>query len=286
MSDANPPGRRPPPPTQYLQPERVIDAMAEFGTARVLNLSALRILLLAIIAGGFITLGALFSVLLAAGVETEGTARLLEGLGFSTGFFFVILAGAVLFTEANVVAPATLLASPRTAALLIVQFWVLAWVGNFVGAFLTGGAINIAQDYSPEVDALLAEIVDTKLAFRQEGGAGGWWKAVLSGVLANWIVGMAAFFAMMGRTIIGRYVPVFLAVTLFVAAGFQHSPANMGFFSLIMPTGDGPGWDVAFAWNIVPAGIGNILGGALLVALPFWFIFSRLGPEARDAAGE
>ncbi len=280
------PTRRPPPPNQYLPPERVMDAMAEFGAARILHLSAVRILLLAIIAGGFITLGALFSVLLAVGIGAEGPTRLAEGLGFSTGFFFVILAGAVLFTEANVVAPATLLAKPRTAVLLVLQFWLLAWVGNFIGALLTGGAVNIAQEYSPGVDALLAEIVDTKLAYREEGGAAGWWKAVLSGVLANWIVGMAAFFATMGRTIIGRYIPVFLAVTLFVSAGFQHSPANMGFFSLIMPTGEGPGWDVALLWNIVPAGIGNILGGALLVALPFWFVFSRPGRASRGAASE
>ena len=57
------------------------------------------------LAGGFITMGALFSVLLATQVEAEGPKRLLEGLGFSTGFFFVVLAGAVLFTEANVVLP-------------------------------------------------------------------------------------------------------------------------------------------------------------------------------------
>ena len=61
------------------------------------------------------------------------------------------------------------------------------------------------------------------------------------------------------------------AVTLFVAANFQHSPANMGYFSLIMPTGHGPGWGAALSWNIIPVGIGNIIGGSLLVVLPFWF---------------
>ncbi len=72
----------------------------------------------------------------------------------------------------------------------------------------------------------------------------------------------AAFFSVMARSVIGKYVPVFLAVTLFVAANFQHSPANMGYFSLIMPTGHGPGWEAALGWNIVPAGIGNMADGA------------------------
>ena len=82
---------------------------------------------------------------------------------------------------------------------------------------------------------------------------------------------MAAFFATMGRTIIGKYIPIFLAVTLFVAGNFQHSPANMGYFSLIMPGGDGPGWGPAMLWNIIPVGIGNMIGGAILVAMPFWY---------------
>jgi len=130
------------------------------------------------------------------------------------------------------------------------------------------------------VTGLLTQVVDRKMAYRAIGGAGAWWQVVLSGMLANWLVGMAAFFSVMGRSIIGKYIPVFLAVTLFVAANFQHSPANMGYFSLIMPTGHGPGWGAALAWNIIPAGIGNMAGGAFLVALPFWY---ALGPARRRA---
>jgi formate transporter len=87
------------------------------------------------------------------------------------------------------------------------------------------------------------------------------------------MVGMAAFFATMGRTIIGKYIPVLLAVTLFCSANFQHSVANIAYFALISEEGKGPGWGVAFAWNIIPVGIGNMIGGALLVALPFSFAF-------------
>lgn len=45
----------------------------------------------------------------------------------------------------------------------------------------------------------------------------------------------------------------------------------MGYFSLIMPTGKGPGWENAIFWDLIPAAIGNILGGICLVALPFWY---------------
>jgi formate/nitrite transporter FocA (FNT family) len=73
----------------------------------------------------------------------------------------------------------------------------------------------------------------------------------------------------------GNFVPIFLAVSLFVAGSLQRSPANMGYFSLSMATGGGPVWADAFLWNVIPAGIGNILGGSLLVALPFWVAFRR-----------
>jgi len=260
------------PPAQYVGAEYVIDTMGRAGVRRIRALSAVQILVLGAIGGGFITMGALFSVLLGAAVHTPGPQRLLEGLGFSAGFFFVILSEAVLFTEANVALPATLLRRSCDApGRRVVRFWALAWVGNLLGAFLTGLLIHVAQRYPGDVTNLLGELVKRKMSYRAHGGAGEWGKLILSGVLANWLVGMAAFFAVMGRTLFGKYIPVFLAVTLFVAANFQHSPANMGYFSLIMPSGHGPGWGPALWWNIIPVGIGNIIGGSLLVVLPFWF---------------
>jgi len=159
--------------------------------------------------------------------------------------------------------------------LRVARFWALAWIGNLLGALLTGWAIHTAQRYPSDVTNLLGDLVRRKMSYRAEGGAGARGELVLSGVLANWLVGMAAFFAVMGRTLFGKYIPVFLAVTLFVAANFQHSPANMGYFSLINHGGHGPGWSAALRWNVIPVGIGNIIGGSLLVVLPFWFALHR-----------
>lgn len=261
------------PAPAYLEAHRVMNAMASFGRRRIENMSLLRVLILAIMGGGFITVGALFSVLLGSGVESQGAQRLIEGFAFSAGFFFVILSEAVLFTEANVVLPATMLETRRSGR-RVAAFWAVAWTGNLLGAVLVGNLIAFAQTYDPLTLDLLSEVIDSKLQFREEGGLDSWVRLVVSGVLANWLVGMAAFFAVMGRTIIGKYIPVLLAVTAFVSAGFQHSPANMGYFSVWMAEHDqGPGWATALGWNIVPAGIGNIIGGALLVALPIWYVF-------------
>jgi len=258
------------PPAQHLDAENVLRTMGHHGAQRIARMSVPQVFVLAVMAGAFITAGAMFSLLLGAGVESTGPHLLLQGLGFSTGFFFVVLASAILFTEANVTMPSTFLAC-RAPLRRIGRYWAIAWVGNLAGALLVGGMIALAQDYPADVTALLDETIDKKLTYREEGGAGSWFEIIVSGMLANWLVGMAAFFATMGRTIIGKYIPVFLAVTLFVAANFQHSPANMGYFSLAGWMDQGPGWDVALTWNIIPAGIGNLIGGTFFVALPFWY---------------
>jgi formate transporter len=141
--------------------------MADHGTRRLQRLSVAQILVLAMLAGGFVTVGALFSVLLATGIGSPGAQRLVEGLGFSAGFFFVILSDAALFTEANVVLPATILrchGSPAARLATIARFWGLAWAGNLAGAFVVGYAIHLGLHYPPDVARLLDQVVARKMA--------------------------------------------------------------------------------------------------------------------------
>lgn len=268
------------PVAQYMSSEHVIEEFYHHGMKRLERQTLSQILVLSMMAGGFITMGALFSVLLSEHMEPGGVRFLLQGLGFSAGFFFVILSSAVLFTEANVVLPSTLIYKRQKSFVgKVIRFWALAWFGNFLGTWVVGWLVFAAQFYPPEFYERLSEFIAKKMYYGTIGTPTAWFQALLSGILANWLVGMAAFFATMGRTIIGKYVPVFLAVTLFASGNFQHSPANMGYFSLAMPDGHGPGWLAAFMWNIIPVGIGNMIGGGFLVALPFWFALRTMVAE-------
>ncbi|GAB2756546.1 formate/nitrite transporter family protein [Nocardioides salsibiostraticola] len=273
------------PRNQFIAPEDVMMEMAEAGAKRACRLSVPQVLVLSVMAGGFISIGALFSTLIATGTENEGVQRLLEGFGFSVGFFLVVLSGALLFTEVNVELPATLLRKQRDRLGLpalrtaILKLWLLAAVGNMIGAFVIGHVIFYVSDYGPGYEELLGEVVSTKVRFSEIGGAEGFAKAMLSGVVANWLVGMAAFLATMGRTIIGKYIPVLITVMAFVAGGFLHSPANMAYLSLSQPLGVGPGWGTGLLWAVLPAAIGNIIGAFLFVALPFHMLRNRRETE-------
>lgn len=264
-----------------LRASEVIGEMALFGRHRIETLRMAEVMLLGVMGGAFITAGALLSVTLGSGFTSPGARALAEGFGFSVGFFFVVLSEAALFTEANVVMPASLLTGALPAR-RVVRFWLVALVGNLVGAIAIGWLITITGTPGPAFDAHLADLVTKKTELASPGGFGNWFRLVGSGVLANWLVGMAAFFSTMGRTIIGKYIPVFLAVTLFVAAGFQHSPANMSYFSLSISAGGGPALGDAIFWNLVPAGLGNVLGGTFMVALPFWLAYGRPHAIADD----
>lgn len=225
------------PDQQFVAPELVMTEMAEVGARRVMRRGLGEIVLLSVLAGGYITIGALFSTLLAAGTTNPGLQRLLDGFGFSVGFFIVILTGTLLFTEVNVEMPAVLMGRPRGVIVsCVARLWVVAAVGNFAGALVTalaGTARSAASVAGPRLSCLA------------------------------------------GRTIIGKHIPVLLTVSVFVAAGFLHSPANMAYLSLAGFSQIGPGWADALWWGIAPAAVGNILGAFFLVALPYWVLHNR-----------
>ena len=117
--------------------------------------------------------------------------------------------------------------------------------------------------------------MEEKIQF-QDLGVEGWFVVVVSGILGNWLVGMAVFLATSARTVSGKILGVLFPIVTFVAIGVQHAPANMGYFSVGLIGGvSGVGWGEAIWWNIVPASLGNIIGGAILVALLFWYTYGR-----------
>lgn len=118
-----------------------------------------------------------------------------------------------------------------------------------------------------------------RLRHLRRAAVGGWLAVVLSAMLANWMVDLAFVFATMAQNVWSKFVPLALAVLLFEAANFQHSLANMAYFSLVMPGGGGADWADAIWWNLAPAALGNIVGGALLV--PFWYAV-RKQPSRAD----
>jgi formate/nitrite transporter len=101
-----------------------------------------------------------------------------------------------------------------------------------------------------------------------------WQRAFFLGVLCNLLVCMAVWMGMAGRSVTDKALAIIFPISGFVAAGFEHSIANMYFFPLAMLLGAPLGFEAMF-WNLLPVIAGNIVGGSGLVALVYWLVYLR-----------
>lgn len=269
--------------------DRTLSALSMHSLS-FLELSPSRQTLLAVCAGAFVAFGAILSVVLSDGLSERGAARFMTGVGFAGGFSLVVLTGSALYTEVNVsLSVALLRCGPRVAA-PIARFWVRVFFANFVGALLVALMMEGAGALDSDQLETLAGVISKKLKEAGDKSGAAWFRVVLSGVLANWLVGLAGYIASTARSVPAKVIGVFFPIVAFSAIGFQHSPANMGYLLLgIMTLGTAPAsaplltWSNAVLWNILPAAIGNFLGGATLVGGAFFFALSP--PGYSTAAG-
>ncbi|KGX91322.1 formate dehydrogenase [Pontibacillus halophilus JSM 076056 = DSM 19796] len=268
------------PQRQFYIPSQIVSEFAEKGREHLKKPFTSQFLL-AITAGAFMTFGAAFSILLALGVEAKGIYYLLSGFGFAAGYAMVFISGSVLFTEANVLVPTYLFNSFSYERRSILKFWLSAYIGNIVGAVLVAIAIKLSGSLSEPFYTELSMYIENKMKFLKHGTVG-WFQILLSGILANWLIGMAAFLTTAARDITGKILGTALPVILFVAGNFQHSAANMGYFSLGILSKPDYTWYEFIFFNLIPASIGNIIGGAILVSLLFSYAYRE---DIKEALG-
>jgi formate transporter FocA len=243
---------------------------------------------LAVLAGAFISLGAVFStVVTAGGGMAPGLARLLGGLVFSLGLVLVVVAGAELFTGNALVVIAT--ASRRVRMRALLRNWLIVYVGNFVGALLTTLGVVWSGIYERGDGAVGLRALETAAAKTSLAAD----EAMLLGIFANALVCLAVWLSLSARSVTDKVLAVIFPISAFVAAGFEHSIANMYFIpaglllrswapdSFWAMTGARPvdyptvTWPDFLVGNLLPVTIGNIVGGAVLVGLVYWFVYLR-----------
>jgi formate transporter len=278
-----------------LLPAEMAVKAAETGVKKT-KLDTLRMFLLAILAGAFISMGAIFATTVSAGssVLPFGIARLLAGTVFTLGLILVVVSGSELFTGNSLIIIA--FANRRITLPALLRNWGIVYVGNFVGALLTAVLMFMTRQYmfgggSVGLAALNTGEAKTALGFVQ---------AVVLGLFCNALVCMAVWMCYSARSTIDKILAIIPPIAAFVAVGFEHSIANMyfipialfikqmgspAFFEAIKKTpADFPHltWSNFFLVNLVPVTIGNILGGAVMVGLMYWFIY--LSKAQRAAA--
>ena len=269
-----------------LPPEMALKA-EQIGAAKA-SMSAVKTFVLAVLAGSFIALGAVFFTVVTTGVNIPfGIARLLGGVVFSLGLVLVLIAGAELFTGNNLIVMAW--ANKKVSTKLLLRNWALVFPGNFIGALLIVVLILLAQQYNMNDGELGLNIMKLAAAKCRLGFV----QAVASGVICNILVCLAVWLCFSATSSSARIMCIILPVSAFVAAGFEHSIANMyfvpvaillqqygsqQFLVLLHESGidySAVTWHNFILHNLLPVTIGNIIGGAGLVGLVYWFVYLK-----------
>ena len=245
--------------------------VAGVGKARADTLS---VLVLAVLAGAFISLGAIFFVVVVSGSELGfGPTRMLGGLAFSLGLILVVVAGAELFTGNNLVAMAWASGDIRLRELL--RNWGLVYLGNVLGSLGT-----VALVWLGEVDALGGGAVgETALAIGHVKAGYGVLRCLALGVLCNALVCLAVWLAIGGRSVTDKVLGILFPITAFVTVGFEHSIANWFFlpYAHLLGAGETAGYVPGALRNLLAVSVGNVVGGTLLVAGVYWLAYLRPG---------
>jgi formate/nitrite transporter len=258
-------------------PKEIAERVDNVGVTKA-RLPLLSMTMLAILAGAFIGLGSLYYTLVVSDASLGFAAtRVLGGVCFSLGLLLVVVAGAELFTGNNLLAMAW--ASGRISTLEVLRNWIVVCAGNFIGA--SGLAVMVWLSGHPKLAA--GAIAQTTLAIAVAKTTLPFWEALFRGALCNVLVCMAVWMAMAGRSVADKAITIVFPISAFVAAGFEHSIANMYFVPLAMllklsgvtaAGAESVTW-AGLAGNLVPVITGNLLGGSVLVALVYYVVYIR-----------
>lgn len=260
-------------------PKEIAERVENVGVTKS-RLPLLSVVALGVLAGSFIGLGALYFTLVASDPTLHfAVARVLGGVVFSLGLILVVIAGAELFTGNNLLVMAWV--AGRISLMTVVKNLAVVFAANFVGAVglaalvagsghwkMAGGGVGRA--------ALTIAAAKCVLPFDE---------AFFKGVLCNLLVCLAVWIALAGRNVTDKILAIIFPISAFVAAGFEHSVANMYFIPLgiflrpEVPPDSIPNlaaltW-AGFARNLLPVTLGNLVGGAGMVGLVYYVIYRR-----------
>jgi formate transporter len=262
-----------------FSPKEIADKVEHVGVTKA-HLPALPTLMLGVLAGGFIGLGALYFTLVVSDSQLSfGVARVLGGVTFSLGLILVIVGGAELFTGNNLLVMAW--AEGKITTVEMLRNWTLVYFANAFGAI--GLAVVVYLSHHAGMNQGGVGIAYLKIAAAKT--ALPFWEAFFKGVLCNLLVCLAVWMALAGRSVTDKVLAIVFPISAFVAAGFEHCVANMYFIPLAIFLKDSiaapAGVNLAsldwggFADNLIPVTLGNIVGGSVMVALVYNLVYRR-----------
>lgn len=254
-----------------FSPPEIAERVQGVGVKKA-RLPLLSQLILSVLGGAFIGMGALFYVLIHSDASLGFAARqVTAALSFCLGMLLVVVAGAELFTGNNLIVMAR--AQGALTSGEVVRNWTIVFAGNLVGT--AGLALLVWLSGHPGMND--GAIGRDYLRIAEAKAALPFMVALWRGILCNALVCLAIWMSYAGRSVIDKAVAIVFPIAAFVAAGFEHCIANLYYFAmalLLAPQTSVP-MVGGMLRNIVAVVIGNVIGGSVLVGLVYYLIYIR-----------
>ncbi len=262
-----------------LGPAAIEKKAATIGKGKA-NLTGAQSFVLAMLAGFFIGIGAMFMLLVKSDASLSFAASSVFGaMAFSVGLCLVLVAGAELFTGNSLMIIGRMHGNYSWGKLL--RSWGIVYVGNLCGSLLLVALLvgaNYAGMGKGAVGATMVSVAAAKTALP-------WGVIFFRGIMCNVLVCLAVWMGFGAKTVIDKFLCAILPVTCFVACGFEHCVANMFFIPMGLVANSmglaGEGAATAsltlggFLSNLTAATLGNLVGGVILIGLSYWFVYGR-----------
>lgn len=247
---------------------------------------ALQLLFLSMLAGAYIAFGATFAAAVTSGGEgaaLAGTTKLAGGLAFTLAYVLAIVGGAELFTTNNLMVMAW--AHGRLPTTHLLRAWGIVFLGNLIGAVSTGALLIVAGQHTEMGGGVGAGLLDS--AARLDSLTT--FDALILGILGNTLLCLGVWLTYSARSTTDRVLALTPPVAAFYVLGLEHTVAVMFYLPsawLIERLAAPDFWTLAaaepvavsldsFVAVLLPVTAGNIIGGGVLVALVYWFVYLR-----------
>ena len=257
----------------YYNPSEIATIFADSSLAKA-RTPLVKFALMAIMGGAFIALGGLLTIIVAGGMpevasQNIGLVKFVAGALFPVGLIMVSVAGADLFTS-DCAGMTLSTMQKKTTVNDLVKVWCLSYIFNFIGAqavayFMAYKTGIIAS--APYADYLNA-LAFGKLKYS-------WTTVFIKGIGANALVCLGTWMGYAGKDIIGKSLGIWVPVMLFVTLGYEHSIANMFFIPAAIYNGAYITWFDFVFYNLIPATIGNIIGGSVIIGMIMGYIHNK-----------
>ncbi len=218
-------------------------------------------------AGLYIAFGSILMGFVGGCLAGAPAQKLVCGIVFSVGLCFVTMGGAELFTGNNFIMTVGSLTG-QVSWINTIKLWVVCYIGNLIGS-VVGAAIFTWTGICSSNQAV-GEFFANAAAGKMAGAAG---NLFAKAILCNILVCIAIWCGVKMKSEGAKMFMNFCCVGTFVTCGFEHSIANMTFLSIgLMNPMDKAITLGGFFYNLGIVTLGNMVGGILFVAVPYYFI--------------